>query len=104
MSNLYVRGGLVRWFLEKRKKGDEKERKDTVENGVLYSSGLIAGEGLVGIGLAVLALIPKAGHGSFGDFLGTLVSGTFINSNIGGMVFFALLIAAMLLAIRKKAK
>ena len=65
-----------------------------IDNGVLYCSGLIAGEGLVGILLAVFAIIPLAG-GSLGDFLGGLVSGTPINSNLGGLVFFILLTATL---------
>ena len=51
-------GGALRWFLEKRKYASEKDKNDTVQSGVLYSSGLIAGEGIVGILLAVLAIIP----------------------------------------------
>ena len=45
-------GGLVRLYFDK-KKMDEAERKDKVENGLLYSSGLIAGEGIIGILLAL---------------------------------------------------
>ncbi len=43
-------GGLVRLYLDK--KGNEK----AISNGILFSSGMIAGEGLVGILLAVLAI------------------------------------------------
>ena len=49
-----ILGGALRWYLEKRKCGSEKEKNDSVQSGVLYSSGLIAGEGIVGILLAVL--------------------------------------------------
>ncbi len=94
LSTPMMIGGLVRLFLEKKKGMDEKAKKDMIDNGVLYCSGLIAGEGLVGILLAVFAIIPMAG-GSLGDFLAGLVSGTPINSNIGGLVFFALLIASL---------
>ena len=51
-------GGALRWYLEKRAYGSEKAKNDSVQSGVLYSSGLIAGEGIVGILLAVLAIIP----------------------------------------------
>ena len=94
LSTPMMIGGLVRLFLEKRKNMDEKAKKDMIDNGVLYCSGLIAGEGLIGILLAVFAIIPMA-DGSLGEFLGTIVSGTPINSNIGGLVFFALLIATL---------
>ncbi|MGN0277330.1 MAG: OPT family oligopeptide transporter [Hominisplanchenecus sp.] len=88
-------GGAVRWFLEKKKNMDEKKKKSMVENGVLYCSGLIAGEGLVGILLAVFAIIP-AGSGSFGDVLGGLINSTPINCNLGGIIFFILLILTLL--------
>ena len=48
-------GGVVRFILERRK-GDEKEKKAAVDRGILYTSGLIAGEGLMGVILAVLAV------------------------------------------------
>ena len=90
-------GGAVRWFLEKKKNVDEKKKKDMVDNGVLYCSGLIAGEGLVGILLAVCAIIPFGADGqTFADFLAGLISNTPVNSNIGGIVFFVLLILSLL--------
>lgn len=93
LSTPMMAGGLVRLFLEKRKNMDEKKKKSMIDNGVLYCSGLIAGEGLVGILLAVFAIIPL-GAGSLGDFLGSCLG---INlGNIGGLIFFALLIAALL--------
>ena len=48
-------GGLIRLCLDKLKK--EKAEKDRIVNdGILFCSGMIAGEGLVGIALAVLAV------------------------------------------------
>ena len=46
-------GGIVRWFMDRRKVSDE-EKKESVERGTLFTSGLIAGEGLMGVVLAVL--------------------------------------------------
>ena len=53
----YRRGrcGVVRWFMERRKNVSEEERRAGVDRGVLYTSGLIAGEGLMGVVLAGLA-------------------------------------------------
>ncbi len=48
-------GGIIRWFVEKSKK-DEKAKEAAVNNGILYCSGMIAGEGLAGILLAVVAI------------------------------------------------
>ena len=41
-------GGLVRLVLEKMKRKDE-EKKEIINDGILFCSGMIAGEGLVGI-------------------------------------------------------
>lgn len=82
-------GGLVRLFFDKKKGLSEDKRKDIVDKGVLFSSGLIAGEGLVGILLAVFAIIP-VGAATLGDVIN--ISSKISLGNIGGLVFFALLI------------
>ena len=46
-------GGLVRLFMDKRNVS-EKEKKASVDHGILFTSGLIAGEGLMGVILANL--------------------------------------------------
>ena len=46
----------VREVVDKAK-GDESEKKNKVNNGILFCSGMIAGEGLVGILLAILAIV-----------------------------------------------
>lgn len=48
-------GGLVRLALDKLKRKEE-EKKAIVNDGVLFCSGMIAGEGLIGILLAVFAI------------------------------------------------
>lgn len=103
LSTPMMLGGAVRWLFEKKKNMSEKAKKDMIENGVLYCSGLIAGEGLVGILLAVFAIIPMA-DGSLGDLLGGLVSETPIHSNLGGLIFFALLTSTMWVVTKRKEK
>ena len=49
-------GGLIRLFVEKTKRSDN-EKKESVNKGILFCSGMIAGEGLVGIILAILAVL-----------------------------------------------
>ena len=49
-------GGAVRFIVEKLK-GTDAEKKERGDRGVLFTSGLIAGEGIMGIILAVLAVI-----------------------------------------------
>lgn len=86
-------GGLVRLYFDK-KKMDEAERKDKVENGLLYSSGLIAGEGIIGILLAFLAVFNVKLD----------ISKTFSLGRIGGVVFFALLTVTLVLFVNRKPK
>lgn len=84
LSAAIMVGGLVRWFVEKR--------KQDVEGGILFSSGLIAGEGLVGILLAVCAIIP-VGKATLAEVFD--VSSKFTIGNIGGLVLFAGLTALL---------
>ena len=85
-------GGLIRWFVEKKKaKASEQEQKETVEKGILYCSGLIAGEGVIGMILAIFAIIPVAN--------GTLADAINLNyplGQIGSVIFFIGIIASIL--------
>lgn len=92
LSTPIMAGGLIRWFLEKRKYKDDKAKDECVQAGVLYSSGLIAGEGIVGIILAVLAIIPFK-DSTIGDVIN--ISSKVSLGNIGGLVFFALLLLSI---------
>jgi putative OPT family oligopeptide transporter len=83
-------GGLVRLFFDKKKGLSDEKRKDIVDKGVLFSSGLIAGEGLVGILLAVFAIIPVGAGVFLGDVIN--ISSKVSLGNIGGLVFYALLV------------
>ena len=97
-------GGLLRWFLEKRKYASEKERNNCVQSGVLYSSGLIAGEGIIGIVLAALAGIPL-GAGNVSDVIDLDKRFGFSIGKIGGLVCFAvILVTIYLFAARKQKK
>ena len=49
-------GGVVRLLMDKRKNVDEKTKERQATDGTLYCAGMIAGEGLVGIALAILAV------------------------------------------------
>ncbi len=87
-------GGAVRWIMEKRKCASDKKKNNAVQSGVLYSSGLIAGEGIVGILLAVLAVIPM-GAGYVSDKIN--ISESFNIGSIGGLVVFALILISIYL-------
>ena len=60
LSSCIMVGGLVRLYVSKKKLQDEKTRKDVTNRGILFCSGMIAGEGLVGILLALLAVFGVA--------------------------------------------
>ena len=102
-----VLGGLLRWYLEKRKYASEKDKDNVVQSGVLYSSGLIAGEGIVGILLAVLAVIPM-GLNAEGKTLYLSnkinISDFFSIGNIGGLVCFALILLTIYFFATKDSK
>ncbi len=97
LSTPMMVGGVVKWMVEKKKNLSEKEKKDADANGILYSSGLIAGEGLVGIFLAILAIIPAGEEKTVGDVLGGFLPELIpaladVNvGNIVGLAAFALL-------------
>lgn len=55
LSATIMVGGAARWFVDKR--SSEKEKKNEASGGILFCSGLIAGEGLVGILLAILTVV-----------------------------------------------
>ena len=86
LSTTIMVGGLIRLWVEKRKFKSEARRQEVINDGVLYASGMIAGEGLVGILLAVFAVLGLSDKINLGGVLG----------NIGGVVFFVILIAIML--------
>ncbi len=84
-------GGLIRLALDKMRR-EEKEKKAIINDGILFCSGMIAGEGLVGILLAVLAVF---GVGEVLDISGKLgLSQT--ASSIAGLALFAVIILTVL--------
>lgn len=94
LSTPIMAGGLIRLYIDKKKYENDRTKNNVVESGILYTSGLIAGEGLVGILLAVFAVIPFAG-GSFGDYINLAARGISLG-NIGGLVFFAALLLSVM--------
>ena len=80
-------GGVIRLVMNKLKKNEE-EKKELMGNGILFCSGMIAGEGLVGILLALLAIF---GVDKFID-LGARFGLSSTVMSIGGIVLFAIII------------
>ena len=87
-------GGVVRLFLDKKKEAEAK-KKEMISNGTLYCAGMIDGEGLVGILMAVLAII-KVGDNSIGAIIGGLFNLSGAAGNIVGLIVLALMILSLL--------
>lgn len=79
-------GGVVRMFMDGRKKVDEKTKERQSTDGTLYCAGMIAGEGLVGILLAILAV-----GGVTMDLSGKLNLG-----NMGGLALMIVMVLCLL--------
>ena len=65
MAPLFV-GGLIRWSVERSSRHDKEILVQRRERGVLFGSGLVAGEGLIGVGIAVYALVARRTPEGFG--------------------------------------
>lgn len=86
LSTPIMVGGILRGILDRKLSKDEENNKTVkakIDSGVLYASGLIAGEGLVGILLAVFAVTNL--NTNLGINLGP----------IGSLIFFAILTASL---------
>ncbi len=86
-------GGIVRLVFDKMKFGGNEEKKKEVTNdGILFCSGMIAGEGLIGIALALLAVFGISSKLDISGILGLPE----VVSSIGSFVVFALIILSLL--------
>lgn len=83
LSATIMIGGLIRYFVDKKRTGEDGE----AGTGVLFCSGLIAGEGLVGILMAILTVLKVAERID--------LSAKFTTGIIGGIVLMAVMIACV---------
>lgn len=84
-------GGLIRLVFDKMKK-QEEEKKSIISDGILFCSGMIAGEGLVGIllaGLAILGVNERINLSGFFNLPEPL--GTIASLLVFGLMIFTLL-------------
>lgn len=86
LSSAIMIGGIVRFFVDK--KASDKEKKNEANGGILFGSGMIAGEGIVGILLAVLAVLKVD---KIIDLSGTINTGI-----AGGIALIVVLVIVML--------
>ena len=100
LSACIMVGGVIRLVFEKMK-CDDKSKESVISNGVLYCSGMIAGEGLIGVALAVLAVF---GVDSVLDISNALNLSPAMQ-NVCGVIVFALVIVSLLrFSVWKKSK
>ncbi len=93
LSATIFAGGLVRKYVDK----NTGEKQNDAGKGVLFCSGMIAGEGIVGILLALFAIF---GISEKIDLSGVINTGT-----IGGIILFVIMIAVVAkVALPKKSK
>lgn len=97
LSSTIMVGGVIRWFADRR--SSDAEKKNEAGSGILFCSGLIAGEGLVGILLAILAVL---GIDSKIDFSRSLDTG--LTGSIVLMVIMTVCVALYALPKKKSAK
>lgn len=82
-------GGIIRFVFDKLKR---KDKDEVVNDGILFCSGMIAGEGLVGIALALLAVAGVDKALNLSEKLGIPA----IVSDLGGLALFAIIILTVL--------
>ena len=100
LSACIMVGGVIRLVFEKMKCDDRKKER-VISNGILYCSGMIAGEGLIGVALAVLAVV---GVDSVLDISNALNLSPAMQ-NVCGVIVFALVIVSLLrFSVWKKSK
>ncbi len=96
LSTTIMLGGIIRWIADKQKAKSGEKKDDDAGSGILFCSGMIAGEGLVGILLAVFAVL---GIDSAID-----VSEIFTTGQIGGVIAILIMIFMTWQAATKKGK
>ncbi len=88
LSSCIMIGGLIRLYVDKKKMKEGTDRKKVVNRGILFCSGMIAGEGLVGILLAILTVASVSGYL---DLSGIVDTGL-----IGGIALLVIMILCIL--------
>lgn len=84
LSSTIMIGGMVRMFVDKKNAKAHKEENADASSGILFCSGMIAGEGLVGILLAVFAV---AGIDSYLN-----IADKFTTGQVGGLITIVLMV------------
>ena len=92
LSSTIMIGGVIRWIVDRK----SSEKEDDASTGILFCSGMIAGEGLVGIMLAILAVVGVADAIDLSAKLNTGMA--------GGIILMAAMIACVYISAIKNKK
>ncbi|MBQ3406670.1 MAG: oligopeptide transporter, OPT family [Lachnospiraceae bacterium] len=88
LSSTIMVGGLIRWITDRF--ADEKDKESGAGGGILFCSGMIAGEGIVGILLAILAVLGLADRMNLSSVAnGGTISGLILLIALTALVFGA---------------
>lgn len=99
MSPVYI-GGVIRAAIEKRCKGDEKTLQERRERGILFGSGMVGGDGIIGVAIAAYALYTKKKPTG----IGSAWAGGDLGQTLLALVPYALLTFLLIRATRLKKK
>lgn len=89
LSSPVLIGGIIRKFVENKFRKNEERKEGSVERGVLLASGLVAGDALIGILIAIFAILevkigigaklfPSLSGSSLMSFIMFLILGTWV--------------------------
>lgn len=99
LSTTIMLGGLVRLAVDKKnEKENTKEKNEDAGSGILFCSGMIAGEGLVGIILAILAVV---GVDKYINISGVVPASVL---TIGGIILLIVMVAMVWYVAKGKKK
>lgn len=100
LSACVMIGGVVRLLFEKSNR-EEKEKQELINDGTLVCSGMIAGEGLLGIVIALLAVIGVSEYLVLPDVFGNL---PIIKDAMSLLLLIASVIALVTISFYRKKK
>ncbi|MCR5255286.1 MAG: oligopeptide transporter, OPT family [Acetatifactor sp.] len=94
LSSTILLGGLIRLAYDKRMAKKAEKEDNEAGSGILFCSGMIAGEGLVGIILAIVAAL--------GGSAALNISDKFTTGTVGGVIVLILMMVAVWFYANKK--
>jgi len=95
-------GGLVRWMVDRVTRKNEKRKAEAGNRGTLYCSGMIAGEGICGLLIAILTVVGVAGKDKILDLSRFTSKFPWVYSLLGVVVILLIAASILFFSLRKK--